>query len=98
MQKLPFIFLKVKTNTFYFLESKKNLLFTDININFFSCLIPISGFLYLVWIQNPPGTPKWVKDPGNELKSIRGSLGDHSGSILGVLGPFGGLRKARKPN
>ena len=33
----------------------------------------------LFWLRSPPETPKWVKDPGNGLKSIRGSWG----------GPFG---------
>ena len=29
----------------------------------------------------PLEAPKWVKDPGNVLKLIRGSLGDNLGSI-----------------
>ena len=52
----------------------------------------------LVWIKNSQRAPKWVKDPGNGLKSIRGSGGYHLGSISVVFGPFRGLRKARKPN
>ena len=52
----------------------------------------------LVWIKNSQGAPKWVKDPGNGLKSIRGSGGYHLGSISVVFGPFGGLRKAPKPD
>ena len=32
--------------------------------------------------------PKWVKEPGNGLKSIRGSWEDHLGSISGVIDPF----------
>ena len=35
--------------------------------------------------------PKWVKDPGNGLKSIRGSWRDHFGGISGVLDTFRGL-------
>ena len=34
--------------------------------------------------------PKWVKDPGNGLKSIRGRR-DHFGGISGVLDTFRGL-------
>ena len=43
------------------------------------------------WILSPLEAPKWVQDPGNGLKSIRGSWGDHLGSISGVLDPFRGL-------
>ena len=35
--------------------------------------------------------------PGNGLKSIRGSWGDHLGSISGVLDPLRGLQRAQKP-
>ena len=42
----------------------------------------------LIFIHRPP---KWVQDPGNGLKSIRGSLGGHLGSISGVLDPLRGL-------
>ena len=41
--------------------------------------------------------PKWVKDPVNGLKSIRGSWGDHLGFISGALDPFRGLKRAPKP-
>ena len=43
------------------------------------------------WLLSPLEAPKWVQDPGNGLKSIRGSWGDHLGSISGVLDPFRGL-------
>ena len=37
------------------------------------------------WLLSPLEAPKCVQDPGNGLKSIRGSWGDHLGSISGVL-------------
>ena len=37
------------------------------------------------WLLSPLEAPKWVQDPGNGLKSIRGSWGDHLASISGVL-------------
>ena len=43
------------------------------------------------WLLSPLEAPKWVQDPGNGLKSIRGSWGDHLGFISGVLDPFRGL-------
>ena len=43
------------------------------------------------WLWSPLEAPKWVKDPGNGLKSIRGSWRDHFGGISGVLGTFRGL-------
>ena len=46
------------------------------------------------WLWSPLEAPKWVKDPRNGLKSIRGSWGDHLGSISGVLDPFRGLQGA----
>ena len=49
------------------------------------------------WLLSPLEAPKWVQDPGNGLKSIRGSWGDHLGSISGVLDPFRGLLRAQKP-
>ena len=36
------------------------------------------------WLLSPLEAPKCVQDPGNGLKSIRGSLGDH----LGAIRPF----------
>ena len=36
------------------------------------------------WLLIPLEAPKWVQDPGNGLKSIRGGWGDHLGSISGV--------------
>ena len=49
------------------------------------------------WLWSPLEAPKWVKDPGNGLKSTRGSWGDHLGSISRVLDPFKGLLRAPKP-
>ena len=43
------------------------------------------------WLLSPLEAPKWVQDPGNGLKSIRGSWGDHLRSISGVFDPFRGL-------
>ena len=43
------------------------------------------------WLLSSLETPKLGQDLGNELKSIRGSWGDHLGSISGVLDPFRGL-------
>ena len=43
------------------------------------------------WLWSPLETPKWVKDPGNGLKSIRGSWRDQFGGISGVLDPFRGF-------
>ena len=45
------------------------------------------AIIYL-WPRSLLEAPKWVKDPGNGLKSIRGSWGDHLGSISGFLDPF----------
>ena len=42
-------------------------------------------------LLSPLEAPKWVQDPGNGLKSTRGSWGDHFGFISGVLDPFRGL-------
>ena len=42
-------------------------------------------------LWSPPEAPKWVKDLGYGLKSIRGSWGDHLGYISGVLEPLRGL-------
>ena len=39
----------------------------------------------LLWLWCPLETPKWVKDLGNGLKSIRGSWGNHFGPIWGPL-------------
>ena len=49
------------------------------------------------WLWSPLETPNGVKHPGNGLKSIRGSWGDHLGFISGVLDPFRGLERAPKP-
>ena len=35
------------------------------------------------WLWSLLEAPSWVEDPGNGLKSIRGSWGDHLGSITG---------------
>ena len=43
------------------------------------------------WPRSLLEAPKWVKDPGNGLKSIRGSWRDHFGGISGVLDTFKGL-------
>ena len=43
------------------------------------------------WPRSLLEAPKWVKDPGNGLKSIRGSWRDHFGGISGVLDPFRGF-------
>ena len=43
------------------------------------------------WPRSLLEAPKWVKDPGNGLKSIRGSWRDHFGGISGVLDTFRGL-------
>ena len=37
------------------------------------------AFIYF-WPRSLLEAPKWVKDPGNGLKSIRGSWGDYLGS------------------
>ena len=42
------------------------------------------AFIYF-WPWSLLEAPKWVKDPGNGLKSIRGSWRDHFGGILGPL-------------
>ena len=47
------------------------------------------AFIYF-WPRSLLEAPKWVKDPGNGLKSIRGSWRDHLGGISGVLDPFKG--------
>ena len=50
------------------------------------------------WLLSPLEAPKWVQDPGNGLKSIRGSWGDHLGSISGSwthLGASWGLRSQK---
>ena len=53
---------------------------------------PRMGLAYVhFWLRSPLETPKWVKDPRNGLKSIRGSWGDHLRSISGVFDPFRGL-------
>ena len=53
---------------------------------------PRMGFAYIhFWLQSLLETPKWAMDPRNGLKSIRGSWGDHLGSISGVFDPFRGL-------
>ena len=44
-----------------------------------------------LWPRSLLEAPKWVKDPGNGLKSIRGSWRDHFGGISGVLDTFRGL-------
>ena len=45
------------------------------------------------WLWSPLEAPKWVKGPGNGLKSTRGSWGAiwALGSISGVLDPFSTL-------
>ena len=43
------------------------------------------------WLLSPLEAPKWVQDPGNGLKSIRGSWGDH-------LGAFGAKNSTAKAN
>ena len=48
------------------------------------------AFIYF-WPRSLLEAPKWVKDHGNGLKSIRGNWGDHLGSISGVLDPFRSL-------
>ena len=48
------------------------------------------AFIYF-WPWSLLEAPKWVKDPGNGLKSIRGSWRDHFGGISGVLDTFRGL-------
>ena len=53
-------------------------------------------FIYL-WPRSLLEAPKWVKDPGNGLKSIRGSCRDHFGGISGVLDTSRGLQKAPRP-
>ena len=56
---------------------------------------PRMGLAYVhFWLWSPLETPKWVKDPRNGLKSIRGSWGDHLRSISGVFDPF---RASRRP-
>ena len=51
----------------------------------------------LLWLRSPLETPKWVKDPRNGLKSIRGSWGDHLRSISGVFDPLmSSLRSTNK--
>ena len=52
------------------------------------------AFIYF-WPWSLLEAPKWVKDPGNGLKSIRGSWGDRSGSISRVLDPFRASRGPR---
>ena len=49
------------------------------------------------WPRSLLEAPKRVKDPGNGLKSIRGSWRDHFGGISGVLDTFRGLKKAPRP-
>ena len=41
------------------------------------------------WLLSPQEAPKWVQDPGNRLKSIRGSWGDRSGPFQGSLTHLG---------
>ena len=40
------------------------------------------------WLWSPLEAPKWVQDPGNGLKSIRGNWGDHLGSIWAKTRPL----------
>ena len=50
------------------------------------------------WLWSPLEAPKWVRDPGDGLKSIRESWGDHLGSISGSwthLGASWGLRSQK---
>ena len=50
------------------------------------------------WLLSPLEAPKWVRDPGDGLKSIRESWGDHLGSISGSwthLGASWGLRSQK---
>ena len=54
------------------------------------------AFIYL-WPRSLLEAPKWVKDPGNGLKSIRGIWRDHFGGISGVLDTSRGLQKAPRP-
>ena len=51
------------------------------------------------WLLSPLEAPKWVQDPGNGLKSIRGSWGDRSGPFQGSLTHLGaskGLRSQKR--
>ena len=50
------------------------------------------------WLRSPLEAPKWVKDPWNGLKSIRGGWGDRSGPFPGSwthLGASRGLRSQK---
>ena len=47
------------------------------------------------WLLSPLEAPKWVQDPGNGLKSIRGSWGDRSGPFQGSLTHLGASRRLR---
>ena len=49
------------------------------------------------WLLSPLEAHKWVQDPGNGLKSIRGSWEEHFGSISGVIDQCGDLWTAPKP-
>ena len=51
------------------------------------------------WLLSPLEAPKWIQDPGNGLKSIRGSWGDRSGPFQGSLTHLGaskGLRSQKR--
>ena len=53
---------------------------------------------YQIWIVFRATRLQCFKRLANELKSIRGSWGNHFGSISGVIDQFGGLWAAPKPN
>merc|ERR1712218_758789 len=48
------------------------------------------------WLWSPLEAPKWVRDPGNGLKSIRGIWGDNLGSIPFIHGVFKASEMALK--
>ena len=50
------------------------------------------------WLLSPLEAPKWVQDPGNGLKSIRGSWGDHLGSIFQAILQFIVIRNDANPS
>ena len=52
------------------------------------------AFIYF-WPRSLLEAPKWVKDPGNGLKSIRGSWGDLLGVFQGSLTHLGASRRLR---
>ena len=41
------------------------------------------------WLLSPLEAPKWFQDPGNGLKSIRGSWGDHTNTLKVVIDQLG---------